>query len=243
MSMVDPQVSRGVTAQATAQAILTLAHSLRARGGRRSAELALLAIGLPGLAEYGAIHGLTLLRHRTTPQIAGVPVLALLGWYNVTYPSFALVEGLLIDAQVRPSTRRWAVPLGTALVGTSVDLLLDGLGLDRGLWEWSSDGPYAAEIIGPNGRRGIPLLNFVGWLGLATAVSGIYLLRHPDDHAVDRPGGAGTPAATRTAALLLLPSYLGGAAWAVSRRRWRSLVYAALVPLAIGLGLARRDSR
>src|SRR3712207_8636075 len=35
-------------------------------------------------------------------------------------------------------------------------------GLDVGLWEWSGDGPYASEVEGPNGNRGVPLLNYAG---------------------------------------------------------------------------------
>jgi len=45
---------------------------------------------------------------------------------------------------------------------TSLDLLLDSAGLDLELWQWSGDGSYAAEVEGPNGKRGVPLLNFAG---------------------------------------------------------------------------------
>jgi hypothetical protein len=61
-----------------------------------------------------------------------------------------------------------------ALVATSLDLLLDPFGLDLGLWEWSEDGPYAPEVKGPNGKRGIPMLNIAGWITLSTGVTLAY---------------------------------------------------------------------
>ncbi len=36
------------------------------------------------------------------------------------------------------------------------------------------DGPYATDIEGPNGRHGVPLLNFAGWLGLTASVAIAY---------------------------------------------------------------------
>src|ERR671912_1766539 len=54
------------------------------------------------------------------------------------------------------------------------DLLEDPFGLELGLWEWSEDGPYASEVKGPNGKRGVPLLNFAGWFALTTGVTLAY---------------------------------------------------------------------
>jgi uncharacterized membrane protein len=238
MTTLDPLAG---TLHALAQTGLTLTHSLRARGGRRTIELAALAFGLPALAEHQLVNRFELLRHHAQPQMQGVPLLALLSWYNVTYPSFALVEGLLAAAPLSPSARRWATPVGSALVATSIDLLLDVVGLEQGIWEWSADGPYAPEISGPNGKRGIPLLNFVGWLGLVGSVTAIDLLRHPAAGAdTASAGNASSAAATRTAALLLLPYYGVGAASAVRGVRLRTLAYSALAPAAIALGLTRR---
>src|ERR687898_3125940 len=54
------------------------------------------------------------------------------------------------------------------------DLLVDPFGLELGLWEWSEDGPYASEVKGTNGKRGVPLLNFAGWLALTTGITLAY---------------------------------------------------------------------
>ena len=113
--------------------------------------------------------------------------------------------------------------------------LLDAYGLDRGLWEWSTDGRYATELAGPNGRRGIPLGNFAAWLLMTGGISATHLL-------MDRRSGArGIPgAARRTGAALVLPYYLPAAWWALRTGRTRYLLYSCLVPLALVLGLAGR---
>ena len=77
-----------------------------------------------------------------------------LGWHNVGYGTFALMESLLNASGPRERSR--ALAPAAALAATSLDLLLDPAGLDLGLWQWSGDGPYAAEVEGPNGKRGAP---------------------------------------------------------------------------------------
>jgi uncharacterized membrane protein len=51
---------------------------------------------------------------------------------------------------------------------------VDPFRLELGLWEWSEDGPYASELKEPNDKRGVPLLNFAGWLALTTGVTLAY---------------------------------------------------------------------
>ena len=136
-----------------------------------------------------------------------------------------LVPAFHIDvSRPYPRSLLW---LGTVLVATSLDLLVDPFGLDLGLWEWNNDGPYATDIEGPNGRHGVPLLNFAGWLGLTTSVTIAYEGFTPDGGAAGyaRLGAAGSPQAGRIAALLLLPYYLPAVVWALKRGRRRYLLY------------------
>jgi uncharacterized membrane protein len=225
----DPRFSRALTAHAFLMTGLSVAHSLRARGLRRTLLFAGLGLGLPILGEYVAINVLKLLRHRTEPEIAGVPLAIALGWYNVGYGTFAMMESILSRPGSRGGKQGRALPPATALAATSLDLLMDPCGLDLGLWEWSGDGRYATEVAGPNGKRGVPLVNFAGWLGLTASVTTAYLrLDPPGDAGVPlRRGGAGSPEAGRGAALLLLPYYLPAAAWALRRRRRKYLLYSA----------------
>ena len=61
-------------------ACLNLASSVRTRGVRRSVALLALGAGLPAAGELLATGPLGLLRHRTRPRVAGVPVAIVLGW-------------------------------------------------------------------------------------------------------------------------------------------------------------------
>jgi hypothetical protein len=129
-----------------------------------------------------------------------------------------------------------------ALAATSLDLLLDPAGLDLDLWQWSG-GPYAAEVEGPNGKRGVRLLNFAGWISLIAGVTLAYRGLGPGTdpaHSV-RPGLAGGLRSGRGAALLLLSYYLPAGAWATKRCRLRSLLYSAPFAAAVWAALKNRS--
>jgi uncharacterized membrane protein len=243
MSRPDPRLSRAVTAHAVAVAGLSAAHSLRTRGLRRTLLFAGLANAIPAIAEYLAINPVGALRHHTRPRVGGVPLPIILGWYNLSYATFSVAESLLTGADSEGSRRRRSLPPVTALLATDLDLLLDPAGLGAGLWEWSGDGPYAEEIRGSNGRRGIPLFNFAGWLAIESSIALAYRFLEPDDGATGerRPGEVGSPEAGRAAALLLLLYYLPAAAWASKRRGWKYLLYSAPFSTALLLALKGRS--
>lgn len=232
-------VKRGSFAQGVIGLGLAVAHSYRARGGRRTAIFSTLGLALPYAAEFVGINIFKALRHHSQPQVANVPLSTILGWHNITYATYAMVESVLADTP--PPDRRWAYPLATAAVATSLDLVLDCYGLDQGLWEWQGDGPYAQEIVGPNGKRGIPLLNYVGWLQLTSTVTALYQqLAVPLDEA---PGNAGSAEAGRNAALLVLPFYLGAAVWAITAGKPQYLLYSALFPATLLAALTKREQQ
>jgi uncharacterized membrane protein len=221
--------SRFVTAHSVVVAVLSLAHSLRTRGLRRTLLFAAPGTAIPILGEILAVKGMKLLRHHARPQAGGVPLAVALGWYNVGYGTFAVMESIVDTDGRADGERSWALVPATALAATSLDLLLDPYGLDLGLWEWSGDGSYAAEIRGPNGNRAIPLLNHAGWIALITGVTLAYRHLDPEHNVADTP----RPKAARGAALLLLSYYLPAAAWALRRRRLKYLLFSA--PFALVL--------
>lgn len=252
-----------MTAGALAGTGLTLAHSLWSRGPRRTVAFTALGLGLPLASEFAGVNILRVVRHHTYPQVRGVP-LAAVAWYSIGYAAHALVEDLLVRVGVGARGRRWAVPAGTAALATSLDLILDCFGLDMGLWEWRDGGPYAREIVGPNGKAGIPVANFTGWVVLTGSVSlGHVLLAEAGE--TRRPGttpaarswvgnavplvhqsgdlaekaSARSAAAGTTAALLLAPYYVASAAWALVRRKPKYLLYSALVPAALAASVMR----
>ncbi len=225
------------------QAGLCVAHSLRARGLRRTLLFVALGLGIPAVGEYLAVNALTLLRHRVEPRFAGVPGAVVLGWFNVGYGTFAVMESLLNRTGWDEILRRRAHPPATALAAVNLDLLLDPCGLDLGLWEWTRGGPYAGEVRGPNGRRGIPFLNFAGWIVLVASVASAYLRLDPAAvPAPSRPGAAGSTEAGREAALLLLIYYLPAAMWAARRRKCKYLLRSAPFLLVLEAALGGRSS-
>jgi hypothetical protein len=125
-----------------------------------------------------------------------------------------------------------------------LDLLLDPFGLDLGLWEWSGGGPYASEVEGPNGKRGVPLLNFAGWITLMTTVTLAYQRLESGQKAayMSDPGDAGGPGSQRAAALLLLSYYLPAAAWALKREKRKYLLYSAPFATALWAALKGRSA-
>lgn len=222
MDDVDHRISRLVLTLAVLGASAGLISSVRTRGPRRAASLFALGICLPATGELLATGPLKLLRHRTRPRVAGVPVAILLGWYCAINGSMTVAENALDVLPMEDSTREKLLPLGAALVGTSLDLILDPAGLDAGLWEWNDDGAYANEVEGANGRSGVPLINYAGWLGLVGSVAFVY------GRIFQERRSAG-----RLPALLLLFPYLTAVAWAVRRGRFRYLLYSILFPVAL----------
>jgi uncharacterized membrane protein len=238
VSELDPRVSKAVTAHSLIVTALYVIHSLRTRGLRGTFLFAALGNAIPILGELLAVHVLKVLRHHAQPLIRGVPLTIALGWYNVGYGTLAIVNGAFNEEDKLPLRKSLAPAV--ALAATSLDLLLDPFGLDLGLWEWSEGGSYASEVKGPNGKLGIPLLNFVGWLALTSGVTLAYQRLRTRGNATDaaESENGGGPGAERSAALLLFSYYLPAAAWALKRRRRKYLLYSA--PFATALWAALR---
>jgi uncharacterized membrane protein len=223
----DPKFSKLILVYAILSTGLNLAVSVRTRGVRRSAFLLALGGGIPAIGELLATGPLGLLRHRTRPRIAGVPVAIVLGWYGAIQGSFAVARRVLRSPGER--SKKIVMASVAALVGVSLDLILDPAGLDAGLWEWSYDGSYAHEIEGTNGRGSVPLINYLGWAALVGGVTRVYGLA--DEHEDE----VGT-----LPMLLLLPYYLAAVGWALRRRKLRYLLYSAPFPAALYAGLRKR---
>jgi hypothetical protein len=126
---------------------LAAAHARRALGTARAAVelLALVAYGYAlertaiavfASHEYGPVW-------RAAP--GGVPLAVAATWAAVIVASMAL------GARIRPT------PLGraaaAALIGISLDLLMEPVAVRAGLWSWTPPGPWLL----------VPIGNFVGW--------------------------------------------------------------------------------
>jgi uncharacterized membrane protein len=221
MDDLGPRLSRLILICAALSAGLQLAASVKARGLRRSALFFILGTGLPAAGELLAPGPLGLLRHRLRYRLAGVPLAILLGWYVVIHGSYVIAGRVAERTRLSDDTKRITVSALAAVVGVGLDSILDPAGLDLGLWEWNVDGTYADEVVGKNGRRGVPLLNYLGWASLVGGVTYAY-----------GPGGE-DEAGSRLPALLLLPCYLAAVGWAFKRRKFVYLLLSAPFPIAL----------
>jgi uncharacterized membrane protein len=133
----------------------------------------------------------------------------------------------------------WAVRDG-ATKRTSLDLVIDCFDLDQGPWEWNLDGPYAAEIEGANGRNGIPLLNFFGWIFLVAVVVLLHqsLTQTEEAENVQRPQRQ--PGVERLIVVMLFPYHLVSAIWAIKKRRPRYPLYSVVFPATLVAALWNR---
>jgi uncharacterized membrane protein len=230
VSELDPRVSKVVSAHSLIVAALNVIHSVRSWGVRGTLLFAALGNAIPILGELLAVRLLKILRHHARPQVSGVPLAIVLGWYNVGYGTLAVVKGSInYAADPHQGKESLAIARAVALAATTFDLLLDPFGLDLGLWEWSGGGPYASEVKGPNGKRGIPLLNFVGWLALTSGVTLAYQRLESGGNIAEPPDseeGSGQ-GSERAAAVLLLSYYLPAALWAGKRGKRKYLLYSA----------------
>ena len=110
------------------------------------------------------------------PMLLGVPLIIPFSWFMLLYPSYCMAN-FLIDRQiVSTSTSTITKVIGlaglAALIFTSWDLMADPLAVAYGQWTWLEGGAYF----------GIPIRNFIGWLGTSFTIGVAYRffeLSHP----------------------------------------------------------------
>lgn len=233
MGRVDPRVSKFVLVYSLAHAIVNVLWLTRRWGRRKGMQLGAIGVGLPALAEVWFSSIDKILRHRMEPRIFGVPLGIPLLLFNVISGSFVATEPVLHRFPLDERSKKTLLAPATALVATSLDLVMDCYGLDEGLWEWNLDGPYAAEIEGPNGRSGIPLLNYFGWIFLAVVIVLLYQHLTRDGEAADDEQPVGQSGVERVSVVMLLPYYLVCAIWAIRKRKPKYLLYSVLFPAVL----------
>ena len=97
------------------------------------------------------------------PQLFGVPVIVSLAWAGITL----VVHGVLRVVRAGNSVSDWLIRLAMmAGAITAWDVFLDPQMVGEGYWVWQSAGPAF---------RGIPLVNYLGWLATASITSAIAL--------------------------------------------------------------------
>jgi putative membrane protein len=62
----------------------------------------------------------------------------------------------------------WMAIIG-ALATTAWDMMIDPIAVSQGWWIWADGGPYMPYIV-----NGVPIQNFIGWLGVAFTINLLY---------------------------------------------------------------------
>jgi len=103
-------------------------------------------------------------------QLLGVPAVIPLAWTMMAYPA------LLVGRQITAQPVWGPVVAGAALA--SWDLFLDPQMVEAGHWVWA---PTPTPVV-----LGVPVTNFVGWLGVSIAMMALLIGRLPIHEADDR---------------------------------------------------------
>jgi putative membrane protein len=155
-------------------------HAFLTKGWRRS----LLMFGLSFVVAFtaealGVNFGLVFGRYHYTghlgPQLFGVPFLAALAWEPIVYAAFSITDVLapsLVNGKAPLSKRSpaylWLAVVG-ALATTAWDMMIDPIAVNGGWWAWRDGGLYVPYV-----QNGVPVSNFLGWLGVAFVINLLY---------------------------------------------------------------------
>lgn len=107
-------------------------------------------------------------------QIFGVPLLAALAWEPIVYAAYLMSDLLSPIVSALPQiTRQRPTAVWMALIGafgtTAWDMMIDPIAVSQGWWVWVDGGAYVPYV-----ANGVPVQNFLGWLGVSFVINLIY---------------------------------------------------------------------
>jgi uncharacterized membrane protein len=154
-------------------------HAILTKGWKRSLVMFGLSFVIAFSAEtLGVNYGYVFGHYYYTPALGvslfGVPFLAALAWEPIVYAAFCLSDLLSSKAtgmagiSNHQSLPVWAAAIG-ALATTAWDLMIDPIAVSQGWWAWIGGGSYVPYV-----ANGVPIQNFLGWLGVAFVINLIY---------------------------------------------------------------------
>jgi uncharacterized membrane protein len=157
-------------------------HAVVTKGWRRSLLMFLLSFLVAFTAEalgvnFGLIFGRYYYTQALGVQVFGVPILAALAWEPIVYAAFLITDilaPLLVD-HTDSWMKRFPAYIWMAIVGalatTAWDMMIDPIAVSQGWWVWQDGGAYMPYV-----ANGVPIQNFIGWLGVAFVINLIYRL-------------------------------------------------------------------
>lgn len=145
-------------------------------GYGRGAVFMVLAFAISSGFEIAGLHGLGIFGGAyhyagIHPQVFGLPLIIPFYWAGLIFVAFSFVNSFLTwtgrSKPARGQGNAVLLPLLVALDGlfvTAVDLAMDPICVEAGLWTWDPPGPFF----------GVPLNNFLGWFIVAALSTGIF---------------------------------------------------------------------
>ena len=164
-----------------ASLVFVVWHAVLTKGWRRSLVMFVLSFIVAFTAEaLGVNFGLVFGNYYYTKilgfSLFGVPLLAALAWEPIVYAAFCLSDMLsqrlvsTLPQSLRKSNYIWIAAIG-AFATTAWDMMIDPIAVSQGWWVWEGGGPYVPYV-----ANGVPIQNFIGWLGVAFVINLIYRL-------------------------------------------------------------------
>lgn len=165
----------------TSLVVLCIVHSLVVKGPRHTVIFVLLSFIVTFVTEcIGVNFSLWFGDYEYTralgPRILGVPVLIIVCWEGVIYPSHLLVDWVSGQYQRRYDSRSLPglgkaviASAATAFLVTAWDLMADPLAVSLRWWVWDFGGAYFRDLHG-----GVPLSNYWGWFSAVFIISFSY---------------------------------------------------------------------
>jgi len=160
---------------------LCILHAIATKGWRKALGFTALSFVISWFVEFiGCNYSLWFGDYEYTDVlgagIGNVPLIVVVAWEVVIYPSLLLVDELLSTPSGSSTQGRWLVritlaSLATALVTTAWDMMTDPNAVHEGFWRWDHGGSYMPDIGG-----GMPYGNFWGWIAAVFIISFLYRL-------------------------------------------------------------------
>jgi len=159
--------------------VFVIWHALLTKGWKQSLIMFLLSFVLAFTAEalgvnFGLVFGHYYYTKLLGVSLFGVPLLAALAWEPIVYAAFCISDMLApLVASFPAQPHKNVSPMWLAVIGalatTAWDLMIDPIAVGQGWWTWVGGGPYMPYI-----ANGVPIQNYLGWLGVAFVINLIY---------------------------------------------------------------------
>jgi uncharacterized membrane protein len=159
--------------------VFVIWHAVLTKGWKRSLVMFGLSFFVAFTAEalgvnYGLVFGNYYYTEILGVSLFGVPFLAALAWEPIVYAAFCVSDMLSQRlASTLPQPLHWSNSIWIAAIGalatTAWDMMIDPIAVSQGWWVWNGGGPYVPYV-----ANGVPIQNFIGWLGVAFVINLIY---------------------------------------------------------------------